>query len=73
MDILPANLKFGAHQSVTRVEDERLLTGQGRYIDDRSAAGALWMVLLRSPRAHARAMVASSLVMVARPIFHRPA
>ncbi|MFO1137215.1 MAG: xanthine dehydrogenase family protein molybdopterin-binding subunit [Rhodoblastus sp.] len=54
MDELPANLKFGAHQSVTRLEDERLLTGQGRYIDDRAEAGALWMVLLRSPRAHAR-------------------
>ena len=52
MDELPANLKFGAHQSVTRLEDERLLTGQGRYIDDRAEAGALWMVLLRSPRAH---------------------
>ena len=54
MDVLPANLKFGAHQSVTRIEDERLLTGQGRYIDDRGEAGALWMVLLRSPRPHAR-------------------
>ena len=54
MDELPANLKFGAHQSVTRLEDERLLTGQGRYIDDRAEAGALWMVLLRSPHAHAR-------------------
>ncbi|HMN71484.1 MAG TPA: xanthine dehydrogenase family protein molybdopterin-binding subunit [Rhodoblastus sp.] len=53
MDVLPANLKFGAHQSVTRLEDERLLTGAGRYIDDRAEAGALWMVLLRSPRAHA--------------------
>ena len=54
MDHLPQNLKFGAHQSVTRLEDERLLTGQGRYIDDRAEAGALWMVLLRSPHAHAR-------------------
>ncbi|MFO1168381.1 MAG: xanthine dehydrogenase family protein molybdopterin-binding subunit [Rhodoblastus sp.] len=54
MDLLPENLKFGAHQSVTRLEDERLLTGQGRYIDDRPEESALWMVLLRSPHAHAR-------------------
>lgn len=54
MDLLPENLKFGAHQSVTRLEDERLLTGQGRYIDDRAEENALWMVLLRSPHAHAR-------------------
>lgn len=54
MDHLPANLKFGAHQSVSRLEDERLLTGQGRFIDDRAEAGALWMVLLRSPHAHAK-------------------
>jgi len=26
--------KFGRSQSVTRVEDLRFLTGQGRYVDD---------------------------------------
>ncbi|MFO1115665.1 MAG: xanthine dehydrogenase family protein molybdopterin-binding subunit [Beijerinckiaceae bacterium] len=54
MNVLPPNLRFGAHQSVTRLEDDRLLRGQGRYIDDRAAEGALWMALLRSPHAHAR-------------------
>ena len=54
MNRLPENLKFGAHQSVLRVEDHRLLTGEGRYIDDRAEEDALWMVLLRSPHAHAR-------------------
>ncbi|MFV0281357.1 MAG: xanthine dehydrogenase family protein molybdopterin-binding subunit [Rhodoblastus sp.] len=54
MDILPVNLKFGAHQSVKRLEDKRLLTGKGRFIDDQAKADALWLVVMRSPRAHAR-------------------
>ncbi len=54
MNVLPPNLRFGAHQSVSRLEDDRLLTGKGRFIDDRPADGALWMALLRSPHAHAR-------------------
>ena len=27
-------MKYGMGQSVTRVEDPRLLTGRGRYVDD---------------------------------------
>ena len=27
--------KFGIGQAITRREDQRLLTGQGKYIDDR--------------------------------------
>jgi carbon-monoxide dehydrogenase large subunit len=54
MNILPGNLRFGAGQPVKRLEDQRLLTGKGRYIDDKPADGALWLVLLRSPHAHAR-------------------
>ena len=54
MNILPGNMRFGAGQPVKRLEDQRLLTGRGRYIDDKPADGALWLVLLRSPHAHAR-------------------
>jgi len=54
MNILPSNLRFGAGQPVKRLEDQRLVTGRGRYIDDKPADGALWLVLLRSPHAHAR-------------------
>ena len=54
MNILPGNMRFGAGQPVKRLEDQRLVTGQGRYIDDKPADGALWLVLLRSPHAHAR-------------------
>jgi carbon-monoxide dehydrogenase large subunit len=37
-----------------RREDERLLTGQGRYVDDIVVPGALHACFVRSPHAHAR-------------------
>jgi carbon-monoxide dehydrogenase large subunit len=40
--------------SVPRVEDERLLRGQGRYLDDLHLEGGLEAAFLRSPHAHAR-------------------
>jgi carbon-monoxide dehydrogenase large subunit len=54
MNILPGNMRFGAGQPVKRLEDQRLLTGQGHFIDDKPADGALWLYVLRSPHAHAR-------------------
>ena len=54
MNILPGNLRFGAGQPVKRLEDQRLLTGKGHFIDDKPDDGALWLYLLRSPHAHAR-------------------
>ena len=41
-------------QSIRRVEDARFLTGQGHYVADLPAPGALHMAVLRSPHAHAR-------------------
>ena len=41
-------------RSVPRVEDQRFLTGQGRYTDDVSLEGELHCVFVRSPHAHAR-------------------
>jgi carbon-monoxide dehydrogenase large subunit len=41
-------------QSVLRKEDPELLTGRGRYTDDLTAPGMLWMSVVRSPFAHAR-------------------
>ncbi|MEQ8347944.1 MAG: xanthine dehydrogenase family protein molybdopterin-binding subunit [Sneathiellaceae bacterium] len=46
--------KFGVAQSVTRVEDQRLITGTGQYTDDVQLDGQLHGVLLRAPVAHAR-------------------
>ena len=45
--------KFGKSQSVTRREDLRFLTGEGRYVDDIAPDGALRAIFLRSPVAHA--------------------
>jgi carbon-monoxide dehydrogenase large subunit len=46
--------KFGKSQSVTRVEDVRLLTGDGRYVDDIAPENALHLYVFRSSVAHAR-------------------
>ena len=40
-------------EPVRRVEDERFLTGRGRYVDDVRLAGEAVAVLVRSPHAHA--------------------
>jgi carbon-monoxide dehydrogenase large subunit len=45
--------KFGKSQSVSRKEDIRFLTGEGRYVDDLIPAGALHAFVFRSPVAHA--------------------
>jgi carbon-monoxide dehydrogenase large subunit len=47
-------MKFGIGQAVTRIEDDRLLTGRGCYADDLDLPGALHLVLVRSPHPHAR-------------------
>ena len=54
MNILPNNMRFGAGQPVKRLEDQRLLTGKGQFIDDKPDDGALWLYVLRSPHAHAK-------------------
>lgn len=50
----PASARFGASRSQKRLEDERLLVGKGLFSDDREFARQAWMVLVRSPHAHAR-------------------
>ena len=45
--------KFGLAQPVRRVEDPRLLKGNGRYTDDISLPNMLWSAVLRSPHAAA--------------------
>jgi carbon-monoxide dehydrogenase large subunit len=43
----------GIGQPVRRREDQRLLTGKGRYSDDLSLPGQAYAVMVRSPHAHA--------------------
>jgi carbon-monoxide dehydrogenase large subunit len=49
-----STLKFGIGQAVTRREDERLLRGTARFVDDIALPGALHAVFVRSPHAHAQ-------------------
>ncbi len=46
--------KFGKSQPVRRFEDQRFLTGKGRYVDDIAPEGALHAFVFRSPVAHAK-------------------
>lgn len=46
--------RFGMGQAFRRVEDERLLTGHGRYTDDVSLAGQAYLYVYRSPYANGR-------------------
>jgi carbon-monoxide dehydrogenase large subunit len=41
-------------QPITRREDQRFLTGRGRYADNTAPADALAVLFVRSPHAHAR-------------------
>ena len=45
--------KYGIGQPVARFEDPRLLRGQGKYVNDVNLHGQAYMVLVRSPHAHA--------------------
>jgi carbon-monoxide dehydrogenase large subunit len=56
--------KFGIGQAITRREDQRLLTGQGKYIDDVSLPNEAHLVFVRSP--HPRARIRSIDVSAAR-------
>ena len=46
--------KFGIGQPVRRVEDQRFITGHGRYVDDIELPRQTHAVLLMSPHGHAR-------------------
>ena len=47
-------MKFGVGQAIPRLEDARLITGQGRYTDDIDPGTGLAVAFLRAPMAHAR-------------------
>jgi carbon-monoxide dehydrogenase large subunit len=49
----PSIARFGASRSQKRLEDDRLLVGKGLYSDDRVFADQCFLVVLRSPHAHA--------------------
>jgi carbon-monoxide dehydrogenase large subunit len=59
--------KFGAGQSVKRVEDVRLVTGQGRYSSDACDAAELRAAFVRSPYGHARFSIGDLANVLALP------
>ncbi len=50
----PDSARFGASRTQKRVEDDRLLKGQGLFSDDRVFPEQAWLSVLRSPHAHAK-------------------
>jgi carbon-monoxide dehydrogenase large subunit len=54
MNDMAAPMRFGIGASVRRIEDQSLITGQGRYVGDITPDGTLVAYVLRSAMAHAR-------------------
>jgi aerobic carbon-monoxide dehydrogenase large subunit len=50
----PESARFGSSRTQKRLEDDRLLAGQGLFSDDRRFDNEAALVVLRSPHAHAR-------------------
>jgi aerobic carbon-monoxide dehydrogenase large subunit len=50
----PVSSQQGLGRSLNRLEDARLLTGRGSFMDDLNLPGELHAHMLRSPHAHAR-------------------
>ncbi len=59
--------RFGMGQPVTRLEDPRLLRGEGRFIHDFDLPGQAHLVLVRSPHAHARIVSVDTSVAASAP------
>jgi carbon-monoxide dehydrogenase large subunit len=62
-----AVMKFGIGQAVTRMEDDPILRGNGRYVADHAPAGVLHAAVLRSPHAHARVRITDAATARAMP------
>lgn len=62
--------EFSIGQPVTRLEDPRLLKGQGRYLDDINYDRQLFAVILRSPHAHAEIVSIDKSAAEAAPGVH---
>ena len=67
----PSNTRFGSGQAVRRIEDDKLLRGEGRYTDDitddSSYADLLRVCFVRSPYPHARIVSVDKSAALAAP------
>ncbi|MFQ5985304.1 MAG: xanthine dehydrogenase family protein molybdopterin-binding subunit [Alphaproteobacteria bacterium] len=59
--------RFGKGQPVRRKEDQRFLTGRGRYTDDINLNHQAYAYVLRSPHAHARLAAIDAAEALAAP------
>ena len=59
--------RFGSGRSVLRVEDDKLLKGEGIFTDDVAPPDQLHVVFLRSPHAHARLAAVDTKAAAAMP------
>ena len=60
-------MRSGIGDRPKRREDQRFLTGQGRYLDDLAFDGVTYAVVLRSPHAHAEIRAIDSAAAKAMP------
>ena len=67
----PTSLRFGSGRAVRRIEDDKLLKGQGRFtddiVDDPGYAAHLRLCFVRSPHAHARIVSVDKTAALAMP------
>ena len=63
----PKYSRFGSGKPVLRVEDDQLLKGAGRFADDVSEAGQVYVCFLRSPHPHARIVAVDTAAARASP------
>ena len=54
-------------QPFRRKEDQRLITGKGRFTDDFTLPGQVWAVMIRSPHPHARILRIDGAAALAKP------
>ncbi len=59
--------RTGIGAAVPRVEDQRLLTGRGRYVDDMQLPNTAFAIVVRSPHAHARILRIDKAAALAAP------
>jgi carbon-monoxide dehydrogenase large subunit len=60
-------MKFGVGQPLRRFEDQRLLTGKGRFQDDVTLPRQAYAVFVRSPHAHAKIRAIDTAAAAAMP------
>jgi carbon-monoxide dehydrogenase large subunit len=59
--------QYGVGQPIRRKEDQRFLTGAGKYVDDVTMPGMVHIHILRSPHAHAEIESVDTSAAVAAP------